>query len=58
MDCFWLARIAGADIVLDPAESADSAWFPMCDPPELAFDTMNRAVHDARKCLAVMAAGE
>jgi 8-oxo-dGTP diphosphatase len=58
LDCFWLARLAGSDIVLDPAESADSAWFPLCDPPDMAFETMNRAARDAMTRLAMMAAGE
>ena len=47
LDCFWLARLPdGATIVLDPAESAEARWFPLGDPPPLAFGTMARAVQD------------
>jgi ADP-ribose pyrophosphatase YjhB (NUDIX family) len=47
LDCFWLARLPdGATIVLDPAESTEARWFPLNDPPPLAFSTMVRAVHD------------
>jgi 8-oxo-dGTP diphosphatase len=47
LDCFWLARLPdGASIVLDPAESAEAGWFPLDDPPPLAFSTMIRAIHD------------
>ncbi|MBV1855679.1 NUDIX hydrolase [Catellatospora sp. NEAU-YM18] len=48
LDCFWLARLPeGAELELDPAESAGYTWFPLADPPPMAFPTMDRALRDA-----------
>jgi 8-oxo-dGTP pyrophosphatase MutT (NUDIX family) len=50
LDCFWLATLPpDGPITLDPAESSALAWFPLADPPPLAFATMDRAVRDAAK---------
>jgi 8-oxo-dGTP diphosphatase len=45
LDCYWLATLEdpGA-IVVDPEETLEWAWFPLRDPPPLAFSTMIRAV--------------
>jgi ADP-ribose pyrophosphatase YjhB (NUDIX family) len=48
LDCFWMARLpAGASLVLDPAESVEAGWFPLDDPPPLAFEAIARAIRDA-----------
>lgn len=48
LDCFWWARLPdGAQLILDPAESSEAAWFELSAPPPLAFSTMIRAVQDA-----------
>lgn len=48
LEAFYLARLpANAMIRLDPGESSDMQWFPLADPPALAFATMDRAVRDA-----------
>lgn len=48
LDCFWLATLVpGATISLDPVESAELAWFPLAEPPKMAFSTMDRALRDA-----------
>ena len=48
LDCFWLARWvarpAGTAFRLDPAESTGHTWFPLADPPKLAFPSMNSAI--------------
>jgi 8-oxo-dGTP diphosphatase len=46
LDCFWLARLPAQTIVLDPAESLEHAWFPLREPPALAFATMDSAVRE------------
>lgn len=47
LDCFWVATVdPGQTIVLDPAESSECAWFPLADPPPLAFTTHDSAVRD------------
>lgn len=52
LDCFWLAGVEpGQQIVIDPVESSDFAWFPVKDPPFFAFSTMDRAVRDAARRL-------
>ncbi|MFC0532629.1 NUDIX domain-containing protein [Phytohabitans kaempferiae] len=47
LDCFFLATLDGAQVRLDPRESADLAWFDLERPPPLAFETMDRALSDA-----------
>lgn len=50
LDCFWLATLApGARIVLDPLESSELAWFPLVDPPEMAFRTMDQALRQVAR---------
>jgi 8-oxo-dGTP diphosphatase len=51
LDCFWLARLPAvpdppwsAAFTLDPAESTGHAWWPVLDPPPLAFSTMDDAL--------------
>lgn len=51
LDSFFLAHPGGAPIVLDRREASGLAWFPVADPPELAFDTMHAALRDAAKYL-------
>jgi ADP-ribose pyrophosphatase YjhB (NUDIX family) len=51
LDCFFLASAPGDRIVLDGREASDLAWFALDDPPPLAFDTMDRALRDARRQL-------
>jgi 8-oxo-dGTP diphosphatase len=48
LDCFWFATIVAGEITLAADEVSDYAWLPLADPPDLAFDTMNRAILDAR----------
>lgn len=53
LEAFYLARLpTDAMIRLDPGESSEMGWFPLDDPPELAFATMDRAVRDAHRRLA------
>jgi 8-oxo-dGTP diphosphatase len=49
LDCFWLATIVDGDLSLQATEIAAHAWLPLDATPDLAFDTMNRAIIDARK---------
>lgn len=51
LDTFYLATLEEGPITLDPAESVAMAWFPLTDPPQLAFATMDRAVRDAARRL-------
>ncbi|MDG4764832.1 NUDIX hydrolase [Solwaraspora sp. WMMD406] len=52
LECFYLATISGDDRVrLDPAEADAAGWFPLTDPPTLAFPTMDAAVRDAASML-------
>ncbi|MFS8478554.1 MAG: NUDIX hydrolase [Micromonosporaceae bacterium] len=54
LDCYWLAVIdPGQSIRIDPVESSEYAWFPLGDPPPLAFTTMESAIRDARKRLGL-----
>ncbi|HEX6684937.1 MAG TPA: NUDIX hydrolase [Candidatus Limnocylindrales bacterium] len=47
LDCFWLATLPpGVSIVLDPVESSEAGWFSVGALPDLAFDTMRRAIGD------------
>ena len=46
LDHFWLATVVSGTIVVDPAEATAHRWFPLADPPELAFSTMRRAIAD------------
>ncbi|WP_433050746.1 NUDIX hydrolase [Dactylosporangium sp. CS-033363] len=46
LDCFWLATIAGGEIVLDPAEASEYTWLPLDDPPEMAFPTMDAVLRN------------
>lgn len=47
LDCYWLATMdADATITIDPVESSAFAWFPLRDPPPLAFSTMESAIRD------------
>jgi 8-oxo-dGTP diphosphatase len=44
LDSFWLATIGTGEIHLDATEATEYAWLPLNDPPQLAFDAMNRAI--------------
>jgi len=47
LDVFFLATLDDQSIVLNPAEATESRWFPLFDPPPLAFATMDQAVRAA-----------
>jgi ADP-ribose pyrophosphatase YjhB (NUDIX family) len=47
LDCFWLARLHGDTITLDPLESAEYCWLQLGDCPKLAFASMDQAVRAA-----------
>lgn len=50
LDCFWLARLPyRAQIELDPVESEEARWFPLSDPPPLAFETMTRVIKEVSR---------
>lgn len=51
LDSFFLARIDGGAISLDPTESSDMDWFYLYEPPPLAFATMDAAVRDAARLI-------
>ena len=52
LDCIYLASLApDAEITLDRDEAAELTWFPIDAPPAMAFETMDRALEDARKLL-------
>ncbi|RKR87734.1 ADP-ribose pyrophosphatase YjhB (NUDIX family) [Micromonospora pisi] len=54
LDIFYLATIGADDkIRLDPAESSGMTWFPLADPPPLAFETMDAAVRAAARQLGL-----
>lgn len=44
LDCFWLAEIISGAVRPDPIEALDYSWFPIDDPPRLAFATMDAAI--------------
>jgi 8-oxo-dGTP pyrophosphatase MutT (NUDIX family) len=52
LDSFWLASIVEGELRLDPSEASDHAWFPLADPPPMAFATMDSALLDAAAILA------
>lgn len=49
LDCFWLATVLGGELALQTSEVTAYDWVALADPPDLAFETMNRAIVDARK---------
>jgi 8-oxo-dGTP diphosphatase len=49
LDCVWLATITSGQISLAATEASEYAWFSVSNPPELAFETMDRALTDAQK---------
>ena len=50
LDSYWVATLPrAASIVLDPVESSQARWFSVDALPELAFDTMRRAIGDWSK---------
>lgn len=51
LEVFYLATIEGRQVTPDPAEASEAAWFPLVEPPPLAFETMDRAVRDAARLL-------
>jgi 8-oxo-dGTP diphosphatase len=53
LDCFFLATLDGAQVTLDARESSELAWFDLREPPCLAFETMDRALHDAVRRLGL-----
>lgn len=52
LETFYLARLGETPIRIDPRESSDLRWFPLADPPSLAFPTMDRAVRDTLRRLS------
>lgn len=47
LDCVFLATMDSTDPVrINPAESTDYGWFPVDDPPPMAFSTMDLALRD------------
>ncbi|MEV4757962.1 NUDIX domain-containing protein [Micromonospora sp. NPDC049559] len=53
LDSYYLATLPDGEISLNPAESADLAWYDLVDPPPLAFATMDAAVRDAARQLGL-----
>nr|MDT0662379.1 NUDIX domain-containing protein [Micromonospora sp. DSM 115978] len=51
LEMFYLATIPSGRVTLDPGESSDMKWFPLVEPPTLAFSTMNAAVNDVARRL-------
>jgi len=47
LDCFFFATLDPGEVTLDPGESSDMRWFPLRQPPPLAFTTMDSAIRDA-----------
>jgi ADP-ribose pyrophosphatase YjhB (NUDIX family) len=47
LDCFWLARLLGGPIAIDPLEALEYAWLPVGGVPKLAFTSMDQAVRAA-----------
>ena len=43
-----LATIAGGELALDPAEASEHAWFPLAEPPQMAFPDQNRALAEVQ----------
>jgi 8-oxo-dGTP diphosphatase len=52
LDSFWLARITGGTLTLDPAEADAHRWVPLSAPPPMAFATMDTALLDAQPLVA------
>ena len=46
IDCFWLARIVGGDIRVDPRELAGYTWAEVGNTPQMAFETMQSALDE------------
>jgi len=55
LDCYFLAALDEGEINLAPAEATEYAWFPLADPPSLAFDTMNNALADLARITGLAA---
>jgi ADP-ribose pyrophosphatase YjhB (NUDIX family) len=51
LDCFWLASIVDGEMVVDAEEATEHAWFPLTDPPEMAFTTHEQALREASAIL-------
>ena len=52
LDCFFLATVANrAALALDPVEVSEMDWFALDAPPQLAFDTMRKAIADAKQLI-------
>ncbi|MGH3713756.1 MAG: NUDIX domain-containing protein [Micromonosporaceae bacterium] len=47
LDLYYLATLVSGDPTPDPAEMSEVAWFPLTDPPPLAFPNMDAVVRDA-----------
>ncbi|GGM60456.1 NUDIX hydrolase [Dactylosporangium sucinum] len=52
LDCFWLATVAAGELRLDPSEASEHEWFPLADPPQMAFSTMDAALRRVAARLA------
>ncbi len=51
LDCFFLATLGEDPLRLNGAEASGHAWFPLTDPPPLAFATMDAALRDVPRVL-------
>jgi ADP-ribose pyrophosphatase YjhB (NUDIX family) len=51
LDTFWLASIVDGELRPDPSEATGHGWLPLCDPPPMAFSTMDGALRDAATML-------
>ena len=52
LDCFFLATVANpADLSPDPSEASEMDWFALERRPRLAFDTMRKAIADAKQLI-------
>jgi ADP-ribose pyrophosphatase YjhB (NUDIX family) len=47
LDCFWVARLGDAPIIINRDEALEYDWLPLDSPPRLAFSTMDAAVRAA-----------
>jgi 8-oxo-dGTP diphosphatase len=52
LDCVFLASVRDpAALQGNPGEVSEMEWFAVADPPHLGFDTMRKAITDARQLI-------
>ena len=49
LDVYYLAELVAGVPTPNPQEMSEVAWFPLADPPPLAFPTMDAVIRDAAK---------